>query len=175
MEVESEYNQEEVNIQKNHHNPQAGSLERKPMSRLAFHISADGDIAMTKSMAGAVIADQNLEMTNSSTQAAVAGADINFTNSSSKITVAGNNIYLTKSHTSIIKAGGDAELTGSHVSLLAGSQVTANKSKIVVVFSRQTNLGEGSQVLINTPQAVALGASFGIVMAFVNWLLKRKK
>jgi hypothetical protein len=57
--------------------------------------------------------------------------------------------------------------------VLAGSRVTAHGSWIGIVLSRQTILGEGSQVLVNTPKAVALGTVLGAAFGFIHWLLKR--
>jgi hypothetical protein len=144
-------------------------------SGFAFKVSADGDIAVTKSLTGAVIAGKNFEMTNSSTTAAVAGADINLYNSSVKIAVTGNTQKLKNSRVCIVKAGGDAEVRDSKIRVLAGSQVTAQKSVIGLVLARQVNLGEGSQVLVNTRQAVAFGTSLGIAFAVICRLLNNKK
>jgi hypothetical protein len=140
----------------------------------AVRVSAEGNIKLSRSIAGAVIAENDVDAIQSSIQAAVAGADINFYNSRIKIAIVGNHLKLQKSHASIIKAGGDADLAGSSVNLLAGSRVTAHKSRIGVVLSRQTNLGEGTQVLVTTAQAVAFGSAFGAVFGIIHWLLKRE-
>jgi hypothetical protein len=161
--------------QKNTSSPRIDRKEAQPRSVFAFQISSENEITMTSSIAGAVIADQNLEMTNSSTQVAVAGADTNLYNSSAKIVVTGNTQKLHNSRAGIVKAGGDAEVRDSHIRVLAGSQLTARKSKIGVVLSRQAILEEGTQVTINTPQAAVIGAAFGAAFAVLNWLLRRNK
>jgi hypothetical protein len=142
-------------------------------SGFTFKISTEGNVAVTKSLAGAVIAGRNIEMTNSNTQAAVAGAGTNLYNSRAKIAVTGNTLKLGNSSAGIIKAGRDVEVRDSHIRMLASSQVTAHGSRIGVVLSRQTILAEGSQVTINTPQAAVIGSAFGAAFAVVHWLLKR--
>lgn len=161
--------------QKNTSSPRIDRKEAQPRSVFAFQISSENDITITSSIAGAVIADKNIDLSNSSTQVAVAGADINLYNSSAKIAVTGNNQKLENSHLGIMKAGRDAEVRDSHIRMLASSQVTVRKSMIGLVLARQVNLEEGSQVLVGTPQAAALGAAMGAAFGFIHWLLKRKK
>jgi hypothetical protein len=140
---------------------------------LALRVSAERDLSMTHSIAGAVTAGKGIEMAHSNARVAVAGSDINLIAGGATIVVVGNQMSLDTGNAGIVKAGRDIDLTYSQALVLAGNQVTVQKSKIGLVLSRQTNLGEGSRVLLNTPQVVALGATFGVVFAFVRWLLKR--
>jgi hypothetical protein len=140
---------------------------------LALLVSAERDLTMTHSAAGVVTAGQGIEMTQSSARVAVAGSDINIITGSANIVVVGNQMSLDTGNAGVVKAGGDIDLTYSQALVLAGNQVTVQKSKIGLVLSRQTNLGEGSRVLLNTPQVLALGVSFGAAYAVVRWLLKR--
>jgi hypothetical protein len=175
MENMSEGKHGEGESQKRITGDRSSSKDKNIRAGFAAHFSAEGDIKLSRSLAGAVIADKDIEASQSSTLAAVAGADITFNNSSSKIAVAGNHLYLQNSHASVIKAGSVVDLVSSHVRVLAGSQFNANETKIGIVLSRQTNLGEGSQVLVNTTQAVVFGSVLGAVFGIIYWLLKREK
>jgi hypothetical protein len=155
--------------------PQVSDKEVQLRSGIALRVSGEDDVGMTKSVAVAINAGNNVEMAQSRSQVAVAGRDIKFTNSSARMAVVGNNILLENSSAGVVKAGGNVDLNNSHVRFLAGNQVTAQKSLIGLVLCRQANLEKGSQVLINTPQAVTLGASLGAAYAIIRWLLRRKK
>jgi hypothetical protein len=125
-------------------------------------------------MAVVVAAGQDMEMKQSRAQVVAVGRDMKVTDGSILIASVGNDIKLENSFNMLLNAVGNVDLVDSLTPVLVGSQVTAGKSVIGLVLSRQTNLGDGSQVLLNTPQAVALGACFGVVFAVVSWLLKRK-
>ncbi len=70
-----------------------------------------------------------------------------------------------------INAGGAVDVDyGGAWAINAAKGAKINNSTVGVLISPKAELGEGSRVILNTPQAIAFGAAFGIVFALVRWL-----
>lgn len=119
-------------------------------------------------------AERDVTFSDGLALAVVAGRDVEFSDGASGVTVVGGNLQLTDGAGGLMVIGGNADVTdGLVVSALAG-QANLQNSYCGVLFSGNTTLGEGSRVLINTPQALALGAAFGLVFGLLSWLLRKK-
>jgi hypothetical protein len=90
--------------------------------------------------------------------------------------VAGRDASLQAGYASVVVAGGDVEISqaGAEV-MVVGGKVTAENTFIGMVIADQVELGEGSRVLLNTPQAIAFGAALGAAFGAVSLLLRRKR
>jgi hypothetical protein len=66
----------------------------------------------------------------------------------------------------------DMHTAGAPV-IVAGRSVNAVRSFFGIVISRKVVLEEGSQVLLNTPQALFFGAALGTAFGLISLLSKR--
>ena len=123
-----------------------------------------------------VATDRDLYMSSSLALTAQAGNDMQVSESVAGILAAGGDMQFTNSFGNALVAGGDIELTdsGSGV-LVAGKSGIVNHGTVGMIISQQTILGEGSQVLLDTPQAIAFGAAIGAMFGLVCWLLTKRK
>jgi hypothetical protein len=126
---------------------------------LAASVSAEQNLTMERAGAMLAHAGQDMQVSFGGASALVAGRDMKFEQGGGQVILAGNNIQFTN-------GGGQV--------LIAGNQATVNKGFVVAVISRQVNLGEGTRVMLNTPQAIAFGIVAGIVMAVLGPVFKRK-
>jgi hypothetical protein len=168
-----ETNQEEIARQEGV-TPQVSGENVQLDSGVAGRVAAGRDVTMTSSVAGIVAAGQDMQMVQSNAGMVAVGRDMQVVDSNTFLVTAGGDIQSKDSIAVLLNAGGDVEMVDCVAPILVCRQVTAEDSVLGLVLSRQTNLGEGSRVLLNTPQAVALGAAFGAAFALLTWLLKRK-
>jgi hypothetical protein len=143
-------------------------------SGVAGKVSAAQDVNMDRSVAAAVAAGRDMQLRNGYVEILAVGRDMDVVNGASLVTAIGQDLKLDNGAVGIANVGGDVHMTDSIALASATSQIIAQDSLIGVLFSGRTNLGEGSRVLLNTPQALAFGAAFGAAFASLLWLLKRK-
>lgn len=141
---------------------------------LAGRVSAERNLQMIHANAFAVAAGADLAVNQGGGQALVAGRDARLVNGVAQVAVVGRDVQLDNSAAGVIKAGGNAGLAYSLAIFAAGKQVSVENSRVGVVLSRRAQIGPGSQVLMSTPQAAALGAALGVVFALLSWLFRRK-
>lgn len=124
----------------------------------ALSISAKQDVKIEHAGALAVNAGRNAEIAYGGAMAINAGgsADIQYGGAW------------------VINAGGavDVDYGGAWV-MNAAKGAALKNSTVGVLFSPKTELGEGARVILDTKQAIAFGAAFGVVFALLRWLLKR--
>jgi hypothetical protein len=118
-----------------------------------------GPVFIERSLVGQVQAQGKAEVQRSLAGAVVAGADAAIHESAAPVVVAGGNVELTSAYNEVLVAGGT---------------VHAERSFIGMIIADQVTLGEGSRVLLNTPQAVAFGLAAGVAMA-VSFMAKRRR
>jgi hypothetical protein len=112
------------------------------------------------SMAISVSADQDAGIENSLVMAAAAGRDMSSTNGLEIVVAVGHDLKIQQGVAGVLRVGGEAQVENGTIGLLvAKSGVTLNNSR----------------VLMTTPQAIALGAAFGIVYALLRTRLGGKK
>lgn len=102
-----------------------------------------------------------------------AGGDVSFRDGVALNVKARRDLDFTDSAAGLLAVQGRAEVTGSAALVMAANEVAARGGLIGVLVSRQAHLAEGTRVLLNTRQALALGAAFGAVFALLGWLLRR--
>ena len=115
---------------------------------------------------------QVLYMSRSAALSAQAGNEMWVSRSAAGALVAGRDMQITNSSGNTLVAGGNIEITGGGGAVLvAGKSGIVSHGTVGVIISRQTVLGEGSQVLLDKPQAIAFGAALGAAFGVVSWLL----
>lgn len=142
----------------------------------AGEIHIQGNLTMSRSAAMMVQAGNDIQASNSVAGAMVAGRGITLTNGGAGAIVAGSDVTLKNGGAQVMVVGRDVEMhTGAAPVMIVGRSVTADRSFFGVVFSNQITLGENSQILLSTPQAVAFGAALGVVFGLFYWLFKPRK
>lgn len=143
---------------------------------LAQIVSAQEDLILDRSVALVARAGGSMQVSNSVAGACVAGKDAQVSNSGAQIIVSGGNMELTNGGAQVMVVGGDLHLNkGGAQVMVAGADATVNNGFVGMIISQKTVLGEGSRVLLDTPQAIAFGAALGVVSGLVSWLLKRQR
>jgi hypothetical protein len=122
-------------------------------------VRAGGHASIANSIAGGFVAGQNMDIAEGFGNAFVAGANIEMKNSGGLVMVAGANID--------IHSGGGG--------FLSCKQATVENGTIGVLLAPQAALGENVKVMMSTPQAIALGAAFGLVAGVLGLLFRRRR
>jgi hypothetical protein len=125
---------------------------------------------------GQAVASEVVHMSGSLALSAQAGKEMQVSGSAVGALVAGEDMQVTNSLGNMLVAGRDIAMADSVGGVLvAGNSGTVNQGVVGVIISQQTVLGEGSRVLLDTPQAIAFGAALGAMLGLVSWLLRRRK
>jgi hypothetical protein len=124
----------------------------------AGKVFVKGNLEMTQSAALMVQTENNVEVAYGGAGAIIAGKDAVVSYGGAETIIVGGNL--------------EANYSGALLNITGGN-VQATNSFFGIVISDKLQLGEGSQVLLNTQQAIAFGAAVGAVFALVRWLLKR--
>ena len=125
----------------------------------ALRVDAKQDAVISRAGAMVVAAGRDMEMTRAGALLMASGRDTTFANGFSQLNVVGHDLILKNSTAGITKVGGNAEITHSAVLGSASQQASAQHSAIGVILAGKVELGEGNRVVLNTPQAAALGAA----------------
>ncbi len=146
---------------KSYSEPMVGEEKGKMGFRgaLARDISVGGDAEIRESLALVARSGGDMQVANGFSAACVAGGNMQVSESMGFTTVAGGNV--------------DADQS-MLLTTITGGNVTAKGSFLGIVLGNHLEVGEGSRVLLNTPQAVAFGAALGAGIAVIGWLLRRR-
>jgi len=141
-------------------------------------VTAEEDAYIDRSLVvGGVAANGNAETSRSLVVGGVAaGGDAQASNGAMVAMVAGKDASLQAGYASVVVAGADVEISQAGVEVMVvGGDLKAENTFIGMVLSGNVELGEGSRVLLNTPQAIAFGAALGAAFGAVSFLLRRRK
>lgn len=116
-----------------------------------------GDVAITRGGAGLGLAASSVTITEGGAAALVSGGSMSVTQGGGQALVAGGPMTITQ--------GGGG--------ILVTPQASVEQGVIGVLLCGRATLGEGTRVLLNTPQAIAMGAALGLVFALAGRLLRR--
>lgn len=169
----------------------AAQAEPEMLNGVAGSVEGE-DVIFSGGLAGSVNAQKYAHINNSLMFVANAGQDMAINDSLAVTGVAGRDLETNYSGMLMLNVGANAEMmnggalmtnvggnleinNGGALVTLAGGQVSVQHGSLGVVLAGSVNLGEDSKVLLNTPQAIALGAAFGAVVAVVGWLLRRRR
>ncbi len=150
----------------------SGAEETQPMP-VAGQVKGE-NVQFGPGFAGAVSANQDLTMERAGAMVIAAGHNMNLSFGGATAIAVGANAEITNGGAMVMPVGANCEITNGGALLMPASNVTARNSVFGVVISGQTNLDESSRVLLDTKQAAAFGAAFGLVFALLSWLLRKK-
>ncbi len=140
----------------------------------AGKVEAKGDAAFERGGALTVTAGRDLQFSGGGALTVSAGRDVSAAASGMAMTAVGHDLTLSNSVAGMIRAGGSARVDHSFTLVSCSGQASAQGSFVGLALAREVSLGEGTRVLLNTPQAIALGAAFGAVFGLLGWLLRRR-
>jgi hypothetical protein len=132
------------------------------------------DVHMHNSGAAAIIADGSIEVHSGGGMALVAGHDLNVNEGGGQFMIAGNSMQVSQGGGGIVIAGNSVNMTQGGGGLILSPQVRVEEGRVGILISRTPTIQGEVGVVINTPQAVAIGAAFGGFFALLSWLLRRK-
>ena len=127
---------------------------------IAGTVSAKMDLNIDRSAVIVVRSDQDIHASVVAASALVSGRDLRVTNGGAQTMVVGRDVELTN---------------GGAGMMVVGGSVSVKKGGVGIALCRNLTLEEGSRVLLNTPQALAFGAAFGVFFAIVRGLSKGRR
>lgn len=149
------------------------------------------DVHFGPGLAVAIKAQKDVNLDRAGALAVEAGGNVNFTYSGGLLSNVGGSAEITNGGALMINIGGSAEITnggawtmnsGKNIEIhnggalaMMGKQVTAENSFVGVVIANQTQMGEGTRVLLDTPRAIAFGAAMGAAFALLSLLLRKPR
>lgn len=133
------------------------TTEREFAGGFAASIRADGDLTVRE--AGAL--------------AMVAGGNAMFKEGGAGFCVIGGDLQMAEAGAGNMLIGGSADLSGVGVGQMATMEAHVADSKVGVLIGGKVTL-ERSEVMLNTPQAIGLGAAAGAVFFLLARLFGRR-
>ncbi len=154
---------------------QEASMEGQENGQGGLALQVEGEVVhFGPGFALSVSAHQDAQLSQGGAMAVAAGRDMHIEQGGGQVIAVGHDLRMESGGGGYLRVGGAATLDNSMVVASVSQQVDAQESMLGIVLARQVNLGEGSRVLLNTPQALALGAMLGAVCGLVSWLLRKK-
>jgi hypothetical protein len=141
---------------------------------LAGRINATQDVNVQQGGALVISAGQDAEVAFGGALAIAAGRDMKQENGGGILIAVGRDLQLSDAAAGILNVGGQVAMKDSMGAVVVASSARVEQSMVGVLFSSNADLGEGNKILLSTPQAAALGATFGFVFAVMSWLLRRR-
>ncbi len=132
------------------------------------------DVVFGPGLAGTVSAQGNANVSKSGALMIAAGNDVSVVGGGAFAIPVGGDLTLVNGGAQTMIIGGNLDMANGGGGIMLTSQATVKNSFIGVVISGETQLEEGSRVLLDTKQALAFGAAFGAVFAALGWLLRKK-
>jgi hypothetical protein len=122
------------------------------------------------------VAPDNAEVNSGGAAVISANGNIDVTSGGSFVMTAGNDISVNSGGGWALIAGNDLSIQeGGGMVMVAGNKATVRQGFIGLLLTPKADLSENSQVLLTVPQAAALGAALGLVLALLGRLLRRGK
>ena len=140
----------------------------------AVNVNATKDVNIQQGGGLMISAEQNAQVSYGGALMINAGHDANITNGGASMINVGGNVQMTNSGAGIMNIGGNVDLTNGAGVVMNTNNATVEDGFVGLLISSQTTLGEGSRVLLNTPQAIAFGAALGAVFALLSLIFRRK-
>jgi hypothetical protein len=141
---------------------------------IAYQVQGE-TVEVQGSLVGAVNANQNANIGNSLALAVMSGANASLDNSASSVIMAGENVEITNGGAGFILTGGNVEISNGGAGAMICQQATVKQATINVLLANQVELGEDTKILFSTRQAAAFGAAFGVVVAILTFLFRRRR
>ncbi len=131
-------------------------------------------INVSDSLVGAVSAGQNVSVSDSLVIAAMAGGNVHLEDGAATSIMAGANVDVLNGGSGFITAGANVTITNGGGGIIACRQASVEQSTIGVLITGQVELGENNRVMFTTLQAAAFGAAFGLVVAALGIIFRRR-
>jgi hypothetical protein len=130
----------------------------------------DERVSVQQGIVGAVSAE-SVDVRNAGV-GAIAGRDVSITNGGTGAIVAAGDVHLTNGGSGPIAAAGSVSITNGGAQTIAtlGGATLGERSFVAFVLAPKVTIEAGARVLMSTPQALAAGAAFALVLG----LMKRR-
>ena len=142
--------------------------------RAASALEFERDASVDKSLVGMIRA-RDLHLTQSAAGPAVVGGNLSILQGGCGPVIANGGVTIRQGGCGPPIANGDVSIEqgGTQSVIAAGGATLGDRAFVGVVLSPKVTVEEGGKVLLNTPQAIALGAVAGVVFALVSRLVRR--
>jgi len=142
--------------------------------RAASALEFERDASVDKSLVGMIRA-RDLHLTQSAAGPAVVGGNLSILQGGCGPVIANGGVTIRQGGCGPLIANGDVSIEqgGTQSVIAAGGATLGDRAFVGVVLSPKVTVEEGGKVLLNTPQAIALGAVAGVVFALVSRLVRR--
>jgi hypothetical protein len=142
--------------------------------RAASALEFERDASVDKSLVGMIRA-RDLHLTQSAAGPAVVGGNLSILQGGCGPVIANGGVTIRQGGCGPLIANGDVSIEqgGTQSVIAAGGATLGDRAFVGVVLSPKVTVEEGGKVLLNTPQAIALGEVAGVVFALVSRLVRR--
>jgi hypothetical protein len=135
-------------------------------NNITGQINAD-EVTVNDSLVGLMQAGGDITIADSAILVAGASGSLTMRNGVAIIIDSAGDLTIEKGGAVNIQAGGNMTIKDGGGALLRCNQATLESGMVGVVLARQVLVDKDAQVLLNTPQAIALGLAFGAGFAIV--------
>jgi hypothetical protein len=130
---------------------------------------------LSSAAAGIVAAGVDAHVESGGASAMIAGRDMQLESGGGFVLISGGGMSIKQGGGQVLVSGGPVNIEQGGAAIMLTPSATLKRSGVMLLISGKTDLGEGSRVLLSAPQALALGAAFGIAFALVNRLLRGRR
>jgi hypothetical protein len=141
---------------------------------LAGFVRSEQAASVTRAGALAIAAGQDMDMTGGGAGILAVGRDLEMQNGGAWVAAVGHDAQISNGGALVLTVGGSLDITNGGALVTAGRQVSIQNGSCGILLAGQANLGENTKVVLNTPQALAMGAAIGAVFAVLSWLFRRR-
>jgi hypothetical protein len=131
-------------------------------------------VAVRNGFAGAIVSSNQAQVAGGGALIIAAGNAMQVNGGGAGALLAGNSLHINGGGGWMLLAGNSIPIQNGGGAVLVASRVQVTRGVVGVLFAGHATLSEGTRVLLNTPQALALGAAFGLVFALVGRGLRRR-
>jgi len=143
--------------------------------RAASSLEFERDATVTRALVGVVKA-RDVHLTQSMAGPIAAGGNLSILQGGCGPVVANGSVTIRQGGCGPMIANGDVSIEqgGCQSIVAAGGATIGNRAFVGAVLSPKVTVEEGARVLLNTPQAIVLGAAAGVVFALVSAVARRR-
>jgi hypothetical protein len=149
-------------------------MEDSPNSTVGEQQGAPKTVHSYK-VAAIVAASEHVEIMGGGAVIIASGANTEIKGGGAALLASGGNMQIEGGGGQILAAGGDMTIREGGGGIMLTGNARIERGFIGMLISGNTTLNEGTRVILNTPQALAFGAAFGLVFAFVSRGLRRRE
>lgn len=145
-----------------------------PSGQVVGSVESDGEIELERSLVG-MVRGRDVEIVQSLVGAAATKGELSVHQAGCGPVISGGGVRIHQGGCGPMIANGDVSIEqGGTQSIIAAGGATLGKQSFVgLVVAPSVTVEDGARVLMNTPQALAAGAVFGVVFAVLSRLFRR--